>query len=96
MVFLVRINFCVYSKIRRELILIAKFQYILLFIVSVMTIHSIFFKNLYLIKGILGIVFLGTCILIDKIGYRNKVITAIFYISSILIVSGFMIEKLAR
>ncbi|MDQ0555904.1 hypothetical protein [Paraclostridium ghonii] len=66
-------------------------QYILLFIITLSTMYSIYLGDAYTITGILGIIFMVSCILRSKSKSRNIIVNLAFWISSIIIVISFIL-----
>ena len=73
-----------------ELVLAIRIQYILLFVITLSTMYSIYAGDSYTITGILGIIFMTSCILRDKLENRNIIVNLAFWISSIIIVVSFV------
>lgn len=68
-------------------------QYILLFIITLSTGYSIYSGDDYTIIGILGVIFMVSCILRSKSKNRNIIVTLAFWISSTIIVGSFVLEN---
>ena len=65
-------------------------QYILLFIITLSTVYSIYAGDDYTIIGILGIIFMLSCILRSNSKNKNIIVNLTFWISSIIIVVSFV------
>lgn len=68
-------------------------QYIFMSTICVFTTHAMYIGNInYALKGILGIVFLFSIFLENKLKEKNIFVSIAFWISSIAIVSLFVFE----
>ncbi|WP_325277403.1 hypothetical protein [Romboutsia sp.] len=79
-----------------ELALTIMIYYILIFVATLATIISIAIGGTYTIKGILGIIFAISCILRCKSENRNIAVNLAYWISSIIIVSSFVLEQFLK
>ncbi|CEN26456.1 Uncharacterised protein [[Clostridium] sordellii] len=71
--------------------MIIKLQYILLFIITLSTIYSLCVGDSYTKTGILGIIFLISCIINSKSETKNIIINLTIWLSSIIIVISFVL-----
>lgn len=58
--------------------------------------YSIYVGDSYTITGILGIIFMVSCILRSKSENRNIIVNLAFWLSSIIIVTSFVLEKFIK
>lgn len=58
--------------------------------------YSIYVGDSYTIIGILGIIFMVSCILRSKSENRNIIVNLAFWLSSIIIVNSFVLEKFIK
>lgn len=62
-------------------------EYFMLVIIAVATVSSLFIGDSgYFIKGILGLIFIGSCILNRKFPNKYKILDIVFLISGIVII----------